>query len=71
MRPQHGLSSTPADPKRAIRERAATAVEYGLLMALLMLGLLLALEGFSGRAGDDLEERGSHVGNPQGLTPTS
>ncbi len=71
MRPRHQPVARPSESKRPVHERAASVVEYALLMALLMVGLMLALEGFSSQAGNDLEQRGSHVGNPQGLTPTS
>ncbi|NNE74253.1 MAG: hypothetical protein HKN26_11360 [Acidimicrobiales bacterium] len=44
--------------------------EYALLVTFIVVLLLAALEGFGDTAQDNLEERGTHVGNPQGFEPT-
>ena len=52
------------------RDRAASMAEYALLVTFIVVLLMVALEGFGETAQDNLEERGGHVGNPQGFEPT-
>lgn len=63
----HGIT------QRVGRERGATAVEYALVAAAMMIPLSLAISSFQDRSGTVINETGTRAGTPveysEGVTP--
>jgi Flp pilus assembly pilin Flp len=59
--------------QRAERERGATAVEYALVAAAMMIPLSLVVSSFQDRSGTVINETGTRAGTPaeysEGVTP--
>ncbi|MDH3294940.1 MAG: hypothetical protein OER95_11545 [Acidimicrobiia bacterium] len=52
-------------------QRGAVLVEYALMAAVFALALVMVATRFQTIADNDLEPRGSLIGNPENLTPTN
>jgi Flp pilus assembly pilin Flp len=56
----------PVEARRADRgERGATAVEYALVMALVVVATLAAIAGLTDSSGDYLSTTGEDIGEPR------
>jgi len=60
----HARATEAAVGRGRTRERGATAVEYGLVLALVVGSLIFIIDGVTQSSTDALETRGDRIGNP-------